>query len=182
MTRKRQFTREQYTTAARLIVQTEGAHNLSFQAVSVRLGASRGAITHNFPTKRHLVVAMIEDTLARAATIIEAEIAKTPDSNNPVFTGFIRAIADPSGQLIQLWKGMFNAGIMEDPPLTDLYTGFYERYWQRITAEVKDPVRAIIIWAALEGLELYEVYYQTPFTKEQRNAALQKLLEDAVHV
>nr|WP_295876681.1 TetR/AcrR family transcriptional regulator [uncultured Chitinophaga sp.] len=182
MSRKRQFTREQYTTAARQIVQEEGAHHLSFQAVAVRLGASRGALTHNFPTKRHLVTAMIADTLALAETIIEKEIAKAPNGNNPVLTGFLRAIADPSGELIQLWKGMFNAGAMEEPPITDLYADFYERYWQRIAAEVKDPIRALLIWAALEGLELYEVYYKTPFTKEQRTAALQKLLEDAVHV
>lgn len=182
MSRKRQFTREQYTTAARQIVQEEGAHNLSFQAVAVRLGASRGALTHNFPTKRHLVTAMIADTLALAEAIIEKEIAKAPNGNNPVLTGFLRSIADPSGELIQLWKGMFNAGAMEEPPIVDLYTGFYERYWQRIAAEVKDPVRALLIWAALEGLELYEVYYKTPFTKEQRTAALQRLLEDAVHV
>lgn len=179
MTRRRIFTRDQFTTAAREIVQEQGASKLTFDAVGTKLDASRGAITHNFPTKRDLVVAMIDDMFSWTREIVEQEIDASRDGRNPTLVGMIRAIADVSGRMKDFSQGLFQAAVAEQPSVTEPFTQFYQDYWKRISEESSDPIRALMLWTSVEGLILMDCYEPSPYSSAQRLQLVDRLLAEA---
>ncbi|WLQ15859.1 TetR/AcrR family transcriptional regulator [Hahella aquimaris] len=179
MTRRRQFTLENFISSARKIIQEQGPSKLTFDAVGKDLGCSRGAITHNFPTKRDLVVAIVDDMFMKTRELVEQEIEKAKDVPFPVLTGMILAIADESKKMNDFSQGIFQAAVAEEPPITEPFTRFYRDYWARIAEEAKDPIRALSLWTAIEGLILMDSYPEPAYSEKQRRELVTYLLKEA---
>lgn len=76
-----QVTRERLISAARDIIIREGVGAASVRTISEAAGYSQGAFYSNFPTKDHLLIAVMEDHLANLAGRVERmadEVCQTP--------------------------------------------------------------------------------------------------------
>lgn len=176
MSRRRQFTREQYVEAARRIAVERGASRLTLDAVGKLLGASRGAITHNFHAKRDLVAAMVEEAAQVTTRIVDEEIEANAQHPNPVLAGTIGAIRHRMAELRAAWHGVAEAANAEDPPMLDVYRRMCVEFWDRLRPTLQDPVAGLVVWMATEGMIALEMVDAQTYSPEQRDLLLQRLL------
>ncbi|WP_082792618.1 TetR/AcrR family transcriptional regulator [Collimonas pratensis] len=147
----------------------------------MKIGASRGAITYNFPTKRDLVVAMIDHMFEHTRSLVEQAIKMEKDVPNTILKSMVRLTADVSGRMKDFSQGLFQSAVAEEPSVIEPFSQFYGDYWAKIVEEAQDPVRALMIWTSVEGLILLDSYKPPPYTHEQRNALVELLLVEASH-
>lgn len=64
--------------ATRAVSARDGTAHVSIDAIAREAGLSRGGVLHNFPSKRALMVAMLEELLEEHRTLAATLPARTP--------------------------------------------------------------------------------------------------------
>ena len=148
----RKQARDKILAAAEELARVAGPGNLSLDAVAARAGVSKGGLLYHFPTKAKLLEALVEQFLASFDQTLrdrETESAGAPDS-------LVRAYLDilvgehlchqppPSGLL---------AALGEDPDFLAPVRRFDRSLLDRMKANASDPVMALIVYLALQGIK-----------------------------
>lgn len=143
--------RERAVEAAIELAAELGAAGVTFDAVSARIGASKGAVLHHFRTKDALLAAAVEGIASAYRALVEARMAEDPRRAG-AFSRTILNLEMPE-TMSRAVRGML-AVLLERPLLGAPLDAFYAWCHERIRGDGIDPVVAAIIMTATDGFWL----------------------------
>lgn len=169
--------RDALLDAAEAVLLEHGTQALTLSAVAERAAVSKGGLLYHFPTKEALVTALVSRVIAE----FDAQVEHYEDGAEGSFTrAFVEAtfatIAAPGGERTgRRWAAITAAATT--PELAAPLRAAMERWHHRGAAEDADPVTAMVVRLAAEGL--WEVAAHDPgqFSPEQYTALRRRLLD-----
>jgi len=139
--------------AARAIAVRDGAAHVSIEAIAREAGLSKGGVLHNFPTKRALMSAMLEEMLeehrASSATSPGTERCSTLRQHLITLRSFSSSDSDLSMAIL--------AVAAVEPELLEPLRNDLETDLARISSESTDPETARILFFALQGIRFHKL-------------------------
>lgn len=148
--------KEKILSAARRIVEQNGAGCLTFDELARVSGITRGGITYHFPTKEALLRGLLESDFAQWE---ESETALTPSDCDPEtarLLGFIRSYTSQDESRRRFLCGMLSAATLDpslmDPCRQELQERLGRKQW------TERDLRLHILHLAAEGLMWQELF------------------------
>jgi len=175
---RRKFERDDMILAAQRIVAEEGASRLTLAAVAERIGGTKGAIMHWFPTKDALVEAVLTNLCADWDSRYDAEAAAAPDETLQAYLAVSRR-DDPDAAT---YAAAVALAVSESPDRAEPVQKAYARYSDAILAEAQasaDPVGHIVAWLACEGATLMSTFRLFDLPDNLRATVFDRLAEMA---
>ncbi len=181
---ERGATRERLLDAAARVVLARGALGLTLEAVAAEAEVSKGGLLYHFPSKEALLRAMVgrlvEATEARIAASLAHE-AEAGGSEAPGgwLRGYLAAwVREAEGASADrtLGQALLAAAAVDPRFLEDLRR--QDAAWgARLRADGIDPIRALIVRLAIDGLWFNETF-GLPVVAADERAALRRRLEE----
>jgi AcrR family transcriptional regulator len=163
-------------SAARQIVENDGAGALTFDELSKVSGITRGGITYHFPTKEDLLRGLLEADFRKWD---DAEAAATPcdcDPDTARLLGFIGTLTAQDESHRRFLCGMLSAATLDpslmDPCRQELRERLGRKQW------TDRDLRLHLVHLAAEGLMWQELFqmYTMPAPARARLVALMEQL------
>ncbi|PRY37304.1 TetR/AcrR family transcriptional regulator [Umezawaea tangerina] len=130
--------REQILYAAMVVFADHGYHRASLAGIAEQVGISQTGLLHHFPTKRHLLTAVLEarDRLDREWL---AELDPDGLSGPRLLVSLLRLVDRNRrlGGLVQIYTALSGESVTDDHPARTWFTDRYER----VTGSVEDGLR-----------------------------------------
>ena len=166
--------REALLDAAEAVLLEHGTQALTLNAVAERAGVSKGGLLYHFPTKEALVTALVSRVIAE----FDELVARYDEGS---FTrAFVEAtfaiIADPGGERSERrWAAITAAAAT--PELAAPLREAMDRWHRREEHEDADPLTAMVVRLAAEGLWEVVAHGSGRFSPEQYTALRKRLLD-----
>lgn len=166
--------RDALLDAAEAVLQQHGTQALTLTAVAERAGVSKGGLLYHFPTKEALITALVSRVIAEFDALVE-------HYDEGSFTrAFVEAtfaiIAAPGGARTgRRWAAITAAATT--PELSAPLREAMDRWHHRDAAEDADPVTAMVVRLAAEGLWEVAAHDPAQFSPEQYTALRRRLLD-----
>jgi AcrR family transcriptional regulator len=139
--------------AARAIAVRDGAAHVSIEAIAREAGLSKGGVLHNFPTKRALMEAMLEEMLeehrAPSATLPETDPCSTLQQHLLTLRSLSSSDSDLSMAIL--------AVAAVEPDLLEPLRNDLKADLAGIESESNDPETARILFFALQGIRFHKL-------------------------
>lgn len=166
--------RQTVLDAARRIVETRGAGQLTFETLAEESGITRGGITYHFPTKEALLKALIEADLAQWEEAAQVEVQALDDGTTcPRRTQAARLLGQVRCSLAEdddghrrFVSGLLSAA-MVDPELLDPVRAHVQREFADWRWDEADLERYLLLLAA-DGLFWSRLFGLSPVPAEVR--------------
>ncbi len=166
-------------SAARRIVENDGAGALTFDELVKVSGITRGGITYHFPTKEDLLRGLLEADFAQWDV---AEAALTPRDCDPEtarLLGFIRTLTTQGDSDRRFLCGMLSAATLDpslmDPCRKELRERLGRKQW------TDRDLRQHLVHLAAEGLmwqELFQMYSMPAAARAKLVALMEELARE----
>lgn len=142
--------REKVLEAAERIVQRQGAGNLTYDELVKESGVTRGGITYHFPTKNHLLRALMERDMEQWEIMEKSLRPRLANQEAADLIGSLRAMTRSSDEQKRFVGGMMSA-VTHDQ---DLLEPVRELNCKRYNGQKGTPkdVNVMIIELAAAGL------------------------------
>lgn len=136
-------TRARILDAALTVLGESGLSGFTLQAVAARAGVLYGNLTHHYPTRDHLVEAMLESLIERYRTRFNQLAAEARDRETPVRDIVAWLLDDAMSEetaplLLQLW-GMAAHSPLVAESMRRLYDGAVDAFMQALGLDPRDP-------------------------------------------
>jgi AcrR family transcriptional regulator len=168
--------RDRVLDAAEQQVTSQGARNLTLDAVAHAAGVSKGGLLYHFPSKDALLAAMIERHIDQLDARCTAEKTHLPEAcPSSELKAWVLGVLKPSPVREEVGAALF-AAAANNPALLD---GVRCRYAERVaelTSLGDSFARAAVVLLAVDGLMLGEAWRISPFTAAQREQIVSELL------
>lgn len=161
-------------TAANVIIQRDGAENLTLDALARETGLSKGGVLYHFPTKEALLKAMLENWMEGFESSINESLESIPPGRGIWLRAFIKASANEENLLPRNALSLL-AAIAHDYELLALVRERAEVWQKQATSEI-DPARATLLRLAADGLFWAELLGMAPPTGALRTQVLDLML------
>jgi len=167
----RPSSRDAILDAALAVIADVGAGRMTLEAVAERAGISKGGLLYNFPSKDALLREMVQRFINRTYER-EAELrgAGLPDLVAFLQARLYAATVDRNASNALL------AALASSPPMLEPVRQAIRERSGRIARESADPDGSRIRWLALEGLLFQEGLGVSPFTDEERQRLIDRIL------
>jgi AcrR family transcriptional regulator len=131
--------REQILYAAMVVFADHGYHRASLAGIAEHVGISQAGLLHHFPTKAHLLTAVLE-TRDRLDREWLADVDPGGRSGPRLLVALLRLVDRNRrlGGLVQIYTALSGESVTDDHPAR---AWFADRYG-RVTASVEDGLRA----------------------------------------
>lgn len=163
-------TRELLITAANQVLLSQGAAQLTLDAVAQAAGVSKGGLLYHFASKDALIEAMVEHYV----THFESRLARYPDAAHHWLRAYIQAAMTEDPEETAFSAAVL-AAVAINPTLLEPLRAAYQGWHTQLDA-APDPVLAAIIRLALDGLWLADLLNLAPPPPHLRAQILQRLL------
>jgi AcrR family transcriptional regulator len=165
-------TRRRVIDAAVQVVSERGAAALTLEAVAEAAGVSKGGLLYHFPSKEALVGGMVEALCDRFEEAV-AERSTGPGPGRSALA-YLAATAAQGDDEIHQWQSLCAAFLLNPDQLNRWRDKCHD--WRREDAgDGGDPVDALILRLAADGLWLSDMYNLYPLTAKERRALLSRL-------
>lgn len=164
--------------AARAIAAREGVSHISFDAIAREAGLSKGGVLYNFPTKRDLMAALLEEMLAEHDALDASFPQDAPDRTLRRHLDSLTAL-DKTGSDLSM---AILAVAAAEPDLLDPLRHALAADLARIEAEMTDADLGRLIFFALQGLRFHSLLALPDGGHEARNQLtrrIQEMIENA---
>lgn len=182
MTKSGENTRRALLEAANRIVRRHGAQHLTLELTAREAGVSKGALLYHFPEKEALIKGMIADYLEHFSAQLNAAAQKDGGQAAGRWTrSYLRTTCDDDGKAPRMNSGLLAAAAIDPSLLIPLQKGFAD-WVDQLTQDGIDPVTAMIIRLAVDGLwmiELFDLAAPDPAMRSKILAALEDMLARA---
>ncbi|OAB56498.1 hypothetical protein AY599_26580 [Leptolyngbya valderiana BDU 20041] len=177
-------TRERLLDAAARVMLARGALGLTLDAVAAEAEVSKGGLLYHFPSKevllRAMVAHLVEATEARIAASLQGEAkAGAAEAPGGWLRGYLAAwVQQTEGAAAdrKLGQALLAAAAVDPRFLEDLRR--QDAAWgARLRADGLDPLRALIVRLAIDGLWFNETF-GLPVVAANERAALRCRLEE----
>lgn len=167
--------REQLLSAAATIVRRDGSDALTLDAVASEAGVSKGGLLYHFDSKEALVAAMVALLVDDLDAALPRPTNTDPDTAGGSFTrAYLAATADTDPASLAFSPGLLAAVAIAPDTLAPL-RGRYRTWNERFLADGIDPIDALIVRLAADGLWLADLLGLESPTHDLRRAVLERL-------
>jgi len=168
-------TRDRLLEAAASIVAQSGAANLTIDAVAACAGLSKGGVLYHFPSKKALLQGMLERMIAEFQS---RTLRQGADGEPSLLHTHIESVLDnPPGEQATSLAVIANAA--EDPSLLAPALSLLTDRADQVSREASDPVLALIVLLASEGIRFLDVMNMQPVNEEMLIKVGERLFEMA---
>jgi len=155
-------TRARLLDAAAEIVAQSGAANLTIDAVAENAGLSKGGVLYHFPSKKDLLRGMLERIMEEFEN---RPVAITADGQPSLLLTHIESVLNrPADEQANSLAVLANAA--EDPTLLEPARTLFADRADQILKDASDPILALIVLLASEGIRFLEVVNLLSLDKE----------------
>lgn len=181
-------TRAKLLDAARTIIMEEGTDRLTIDRVIKLAGMSKGSFLYHFPSRDHLLEALVDDYANHLADVQTSLEAASPDAAHPLLASYLA------------WYEQFQEGEIDQgsSPLVALVMAsrrnrrflepvrsWYRHYFDRLEAmsaqnapdaayapgtQGCDKTEALLLTLAMDGLFFHQLFGTDVLTNEERAA------------
>lgn len=174
--KQRKNSRDNILDAAQLVTARDGAGNLTLDKVASECGLSKGGLLYNFPNKEALLKAMLERLLEGHRSVMVVERERLRDEANASLRAFLIAwnnqeLLDPDVCLSVV------AAAAQRPDLLEPLRAYRIEIHEQISAESKDPEKALLLWAAADGILFHTIIGTTPYSDVEKTALIKRLMQ-----
>lgn len=163
---KREFILKQ----AELLVQEQGASQLTFDALTEKTGISKGGLLYHFASKEALIVAMLERYITMREERTEELLAAGIDGPNAELKAIILGELNVPTSMLAVDSAII-AAAANNPSLLEPVRHKFEELWTILNASTSGGARAQAVWKAAVGDRLLRQFGLLDCeSKEQREA------------
>lgn len=149
--------RDKMLDAAEVVVVRQGIANVTMEAVAAEAGMSKGGLLHHFPTKDHLVEALVTRCAENWRTYYMDAHAKTPEGPGRMARALIgHCLTDAQVWTEQLRRSSASifAALAHNPSLIQPMRAVYADLHRRVAEDGLPPGVGEAVVAATDGLWL----------------------------
>jgi AcrR family transcriptional regulator len=172
--RRARNAREEILDAAQRVVARDGAGRLTLDAVAAEVGMTKGGVLYNFGSKAALLRGMLERMIATFEAVLDAAAEKNAGLPNPTLRALL-TVADHLERIDPELQAAILAAAAENPGALDPLRRLVTAKQERILAEAGDPVMALVLLAAFDGMKLQRMMRLPPTAPATRAAMLERL-------
>jgi AcrR family transcriptional regulator len=164
--------------AALTIIARDGPARLTLDAIARESGMSKGGLTHQFPTKEAVLMALLEHQIEyfgdfTARYLAEAGAASAQPQLAAQLATLREAVTQPGSVALAIL-----GALTQDPSLLSQTRDASGKTVDAIKAEAADPQLALLRWAAAQGLTLMSLFGLNPLTDQERDQLFDRLGDD----
>lgn len=148
---KTKFERADMLHVAREIIREKGAAKLTLQEVATRIGATKGAILHWYPSKMALIDAIVASQIADWDARFEKN-APTATSLSATLQTYLKTWEEQDIDQASYGEAVLLL-LAEDPDRLASVRDAYSRYSRPYIAQMDQDLSPLLLWLACEGLE-----------------------------
>ena len=152
---------------AREIIREKGAAKLTLQEVATRIGATKGAILHWYPSKMALIDAVVASQIEDWDKRFE-ENAPTEPSMGATLLTYLKTWEEQDVDQASYAEAVLLL-LAEDPDRLDSVRAAYSRYSGPYIAQADQDFGPLLLWLACEGLEALRLLQLLDITPELRD-------------
>ena len=167
--------------AARKIAVKDGVAQLTIEAVAKQAGVSKGGVLYHYPSKKKLIMALMDQYVAHLNQELETALEKNQDKPYALVHAFIDWFKRRDGIAPENrdWGAAIFTVQSFDMSLMEPLHQWYRNLFQKIRESVEDNAKTTLGVIALEGffmLSLYNLDYSTPEEREKVLGLIKELL------
>ena len=169
------MTKNALLDAAEALLSEQGTQALTLSAVADRAGVSKGGLLYHFPTKEALITGLVTRVIEEFDALVEAYDDGAPGSWARAYVEATFEILTGEARAYRRWSAITAAAA--DPELAAPLNEAMGRWHGEPPPGEPDPVAAMVVRLAAEGL--WEVVSHSPesFGAERLEVLKQRLLE-----
>lgn len=168
-------TRKSVLDAANRIVQERGVDHLTLELTAQEAGISKGGLLYHFPSKEALIKGMIQYYLDRFTDDFNAAAHQQSDQTAGRWTSsYLHTTYEDQQRNPRMSSGLL-AAVATNPALLSPMQETFGKWVQLLEQDGIDPVAAMIVRLAVDGLWMVELFGLAPPPPEMRDKVLQAL-------
>lgn len=160
MSTKSELTHASLLLAAQEVLRRDGLRALTLDRVAKEAGVSKGGLTHHFPSKDILLIAMYNQFFVEMSAHVDRLLDKEPDQGQR--GRFLRAYMGVNIETIQQGIPSFILNLLElaivKPDIFQSRRDFFADMQRKVEADGIDPVLASILAGASDSLWLQVLF------------------------
>lgn len=174
--------RDKIIEAAEKLVTRVGAAHLTLDAVAEEAGVSKGGLLYHFKTKNELMEAILHEFIEAKIAAVEEQKRLAKDGESSELEAHLKALTkilcgDHNNRELGV---AIMAVIANNPELLAPFQEYFDvtadKLWGKKSNFNSD---AAILWLAAEGLRFFTLIQHEPFTGNQRELIIERLLTRA---
>ncbi len=169
--------RERILEAADEVARERGVANLTLDLVAEQAKVSKGGLLYHFTTKEALLRGMIDRALDRYRSLLKTEVDRQGSDYRSYLKASILARQD-CDEGSECSRAFF-AAAANFPDMPERAHVDVEEHVERLRAEPDRFANAAILSLAIDGLHFLELLNLAPFTPDEREAIVKRILEQA---
>lgn len=163
--------------AANRIVHEQGVEHLTLELTAREAGISKGGLLYHFPSKEALIKGMIQYYLERFSKDFKTAAEKEgPDTPGRWTRSYLYTTYNDNQGSPRMSSGLL-AAIATNPALLSPVQRTFAEWVRLLEQDGIDPVQAMIVRLAIDGLWLVELFGLAAPDQEQHEKVLQALAE-----
>jgi AcrR family transcriptional regulator len=168
--------RENIIDAAEEVVIERGARHLTFDAVALKAGVSRGGLLYHFPDKKALLKGMLDRLIERVEENRAKKRAGLAESMEREIVAYLLSFLEEDDKIRRAHAAALFATGADDPGLLAPVKEVYRKFMDDVTGNGLRFERAAVIALATDGLRLLELLAISPFNEEERSRIVDEMI------
>jgi AcrR family transcriptional regulator len=169
-------TRDKILDAALKLVREQGVGGLTLEKAAKEAGLSKGGVLYHFNSKDDLVRGMVARMVGRWEELHSFHAGKIEGGPERYLKAGIQTMFDPKAPSHDPAGCALLAAITLNPALAQPWRDICRKWTEFYQAEYHDPVLAMLLGLAMDGLLLHDLVGLDVLTPDMREAARQRML------
>lgn len=170
---RKAIARETILDAATVVAQRDGASRLTIEAVAREVGLSKAGLLYSFPSKDALMAALLERMIEKFSARVEGSADRQGRACSDM-RAKLDALLGLMGEDTPLAHAILVAGT-HNPALLDPLRTHIAGEMREILDGLSDPVGALVLLSAMDGMLLQHLLGLPPSDPELRRQMLERI-------
>jgi len=163
--------RERILEAADHLAHEAGPAHLALDAVAARAGVSKGGLLYHFPSKMHLLTALVDRHVKRFEAEVDRRQREVPEPGPRALAAYVDASLEECSSKDTHASGAL-AAMVQNPEMLVPIRRFKRRMLDRLSSELDNKATLLMVFLALDGLRSMKLLDLDVLTPEEINAAV----------
>jgi|HigsolmetaAR202D_1030399.scaffolds.fasta_scaffold01719_14 AcrR family transcriptional regulator len=167
--------RERILEAADQVARERGVANLTLDLVAEQANVSKGGLLYHFTTKEALLTALVDRAIER----YRAHLRAAADRYGSDYRGYLKAsmlARKESDENSECLRALF-AAAAHFPKMPERACNDVKEHYDHLRTDASRFEDAAILSLAIDGLNLLELLGLAPFSPQEREAVVARLME-----
>lgn len=176
MSRKATITKERLIEGAMQVMRVSGSAKLTLEDVAKAAGVSKGAVLHYFPTKKQLILGLVNHHIETSDASVAKEAAKLGGGRDAYLKAYVNDAFRPDEDARILMVGVL-AAATSDPELLSALQHVADQRRADLKKHYELPEKAAAIMLAADGYFLLQAMGLKPLDKKMTKSLQAYLLD-----